>query len=156
MLLAAGAWQSANTLVQVEAARLERDADRYALDSFLAKYPDSIIVGTYNIPEINYAIHFGLMYTRPAFANRANEILRNNFSISDGNLFRPGTGPDTSLFDLSRLNDFIAEGQHFLVIFPKTTPFRRLECAEPVIVLRYDHACVLVKVLPRETANDKL
>jgi hypothetical protein len=153
MLLAAGTLQSAIALGRIDAERRDRDADRRAWGLILAKYPGSIIVGTYIVPEINYAINFGLMYTRPDFANRANEIIRNSFSIVGDNLFRPGTGPDTGYFDLARLNDFIAGGQHFLVVFPKTTPFHRLECAEPVVALRNEHVCALVKVLPREASK---
>ena len=150
VLFSAGVWHSAMTLAQVDAASREKDADRSTLDGLLAKYPGSIVVGTYTVPEINFAIHFGLTYTRPDFSNMANEILRNNLSIYGDNLFRPGTGPDTGFFDISRLNDFIAGGQHFLAVFPKTIPFKRLECAEPIVVLRYEHVCSIVKVLPRE------
>jgi hypothetical protein len=153
VLFLAGVWHSAMTLAQVDAASREKDVDRSTLDALLAKYPGSIVVGTYTVPEINFAIHFGLTYTRPDFSNMANEILRNNFSIYGDNLFRPGTGPDTSFFDISRLNDFITGGQHFLAVFPKTIPFKRLECAEPIVVLRYEHVCSIVKVLPREESK---
>jgi hypothetical protein len=83
----------------------------------------------------------------------ANAILRNNLSIYGDNLFRPGSGPDTGFFDLSRLNDFISSGQHFLAVFPKAIPFKRLECAEPIVVLRYEHVCSIVKVLAREESK---
>jgi hypothetical protein len=150
MLFAVGIWQSATVLGRIDTARLERDTDRRTLDSIIAEYPGSVVIGTYVVPEINYAMHFGLSYTRPAFANWANTFLPNDFAIAGDNLFRPGTGPDTGYFDIARLNDFIAGGQHFLVLFPKTSPFSRLECSEPLIVLRNEHVCSLVKVLPRE------
>jgi hypothetical protein len=130
--------------------RFKRDihsAEVRELEKVLVRYPGARIIGAYAAPERTYALNFALGYTSLPFRREASVKIPSDISYHlSGSLAwvsLASHGP------IRFLTPYLAE-RPVLLVFPRSIPFNRFECEEPVWSGENFHVCRVLKVLDRE------
>jgi hypothetical protein len=124
--------------------RAVRGAQVREFERALLQYPGALVIGTYRVPDLNYALNFAVGYTSTAFRTEVSPKLPSGLSYHRGGFIVSAIG---NYGPLRRIDPFLAAGRPVLLAFPLEVPFERFECAEPVWKSVRFHICRVLRVV---------
>jgi hypothetical protein len=103
-------------LSQLSLADLYRARDLPSLNAALAQHPDAIVIGTYGVRTLEYAIEFGLYYVKIPYqkmvaAGRSDQIIY----FGGNSLYVTGEGERDAQF----ANQLVESGREVLLLLPE-------------------------------------
>jgi hypothetical protein len=124
--------------------RAVRSAEVRELERALVRYPGAMVIGTYPVLDLNYALNFALGYTSFGFRVEASPKLPSDLSYHRGGFVFSALGDSGAM---RRIGPLLAAGRTVLLAFPNDVPFDRFECEQPVWKGKNFHTCRVLKVL---------
>jgi hypothetical protein len=136
-------WSNAGFEI-LRAERAVRSAQVREFERALLQYPGALVIGTYRVPDLNYALNFAAGYTSTAFRIEVSPKLPSDLSYHRGGFIVSAIG---NYGPLRRVDPFLAAGRTVLLAFPVEVPFERFECAQPIWSNARFHICRVLRVL---------